>query len=67
MGEAQVYENLGNGFATTPLDETIFTGIDLDDLAGGRLLDLSVREHFADGNVNVMLLGLEDTFLYGLT
>ena len=67
VGEAQVYENLGNSFATTPLDETIFTGIDLDDLAGGRLLDLSVREHLADGNVNVMLLGLEDTFLYGLT
>ena len=67
VGEADVYENLGAAFDTTPMAETIFTGVNLDELAGGRVLDISVREHYADDRLNVMLLGETDTYLYELT
>ena len=65
--EAQVYENLGTGFATTPLEETIFTGVDLDALAGGQLLDMSVSDHLSNGALNVILLGESATYFYELT
>lgn len=67
VGEADVYENLGAAFDTTPMAETIFTGLNLDELAGGRALDISVREHYADDRLNVILLGETDTYLYELT
>lgn len=67
VGEAVVYENLGTTFDTDVMSETLFTGVDLDALAGGRALDISVREHFTDGNLSVMLLGETETYLYELT
>ena len=63
----QAYENLGDGFARDALSETLFTGLDLDALAGGRLLDLSLRDHFSTGETTLVLLGTEATFLYELT
>ena len=42
-------------------------GLDLDALAGGRLLDLSLRDHFSTGETTLVLLGSEATFLYELT
>ena len=63
----QAYENLGDGFARDALSETLFTGLDLDVLAGGRLLDLSLRDHFSTGETTLVLLGTEATFLYELT
>ncbi|MGB1161847.1 MAG: hypothetical protein ACPG40_11580, partial [Alphaproteobacteria bacterium] len=67
VGAADVYENLGTSFDTTPMAETMLTGVNLDDLAGGRALDISIRDHFSDGNQTVMLLGETDAFLYELT
>ena len=67
VGEATVYQNLGTAFDTEAMSETLFTGIDLDTLAGGRALDISVREHFSDGNLSVMLLGETESYLYDLT
>ena len=67
VGAADVYENLGTSLDTTPMAETILTGVNLDDLAGGRALDISIRDHFTDGNLTVMLLGEKDAFLYELT
>lgn len=67
VGAADVYENLGTSFDTTPMAETILTGVNLDDLAAGRALDISIRDHFTDGNLTVMLLGETDAFLYELT
>ena len=49
------------------LTQTLFTGLDLDALAGGRLLDLSLRDHFSTGETTLVLLGSEATFLYELT
>ncbi|MAW35854.1 MAG: hypothetical protein CBD00_02065 [Rhodospirillaceae bacterium TMED140] len=63
----QAYENLGDGFAEDALTQTLFTGLDLDALAGGRLLDLSLRDHFSTGETTLVLLGSEATFLYELT
>jgi len=63
----QAYENLGDGFAEDALTQTLFTGLDLDALAGGRLLDLSLRDHFSTGETTLVLLGTEATFLYELT
>ena len=63
----QAHENLGDGFARDALSETLFTGLDLDALAGGRLLDLSLRDHFSTGETTLVLLGTEATFLYELT
>lgn len=57
VGEVQVYQGLESGFETEPMAESAFTGIDLDALAGGRALDFSLREHNADGNLTLMLLG----------
>ena len=62
-----VFENLGNGFADEAMAQTLFTGVDLDALAGGRLLDLSLRDHFSSGETNLVLLGTEATYLYELT
>ena len=63
----QAYENLGDGFADDALAQTLFTGLDLDALAEGRLLDLSLRDHFSTGETTLVLLGTEATFLYELT
>ena len=63
----QAYENLGDGFAKDALTQTLFTRLDLDALAGGRLLDLSLRDHFSTGETTLVLLGSEATFLYELT
>gem|GEM_PF-4841631 len=63
----QAYENLGDGFAEDALTQTLFIGLDLDALAGGRLLDLSLRDHFSTGETTLVLLGSEATFLYELT
>ena len=63
----QAYENLGDGFAEDALTQTLFTGLDLDALAEGRLLDLSLRDHFSTGETTLVLLGSEATFLYELT
>ena len=63
----QAYENLGDGFAEDALTQTLFTGLDLDALAGGRRLDLSLRDHFSTGETTLVLLGSEATFLYELT
>ena len=49
------------------MEQTIFSGVDLNDLAGGRLLDLSVRNHWATETMNVMLLGEDNAYLYELT
>ena len=65
--EAQVYENLGTGFATTPLEETILTGIDLNARAGGKVLDISVTDHLSNEGLNVVLLGETGTYFYELT
>ena len=63
----QAYENLGDGFAEDAMTQTLFTGLDLDALAGGRLLDLSLRDHFSTGETTLVLLGSEATFLNELT
>lgn len=64
---AEVYAQTATGFDTDPMEQTIFSGVDLDDLAGGRLLDLSVRNHWATETMNVMLLGEDNAYLYELT
>mgnify|MGYP001598092453 FL=1 len=67
VGAADVYQNLGSSFDTTPMAETMLTGVNIDDLAGGRALDISIRDHFSDGNLTFMVLGETDAFLYELT
>ena len=67
MTEAQVFENLGTAFATSPLEETILTGVDLDARAGGQLLDLSISDHLSNGSLNAVLLGETGLYFYELT